>query len=199
MDGIDRIIGHIRKAGAEECEAIRAAAAEECEQVREAYAKAELETYRDVIDAGGKDSENRQKRLNSLAALEAKKQLLSARQDLMSQAFELAAKTLLELPGPEYIELLAKLACRASRDGDEAVVLSPYDRDNIGGAVVEAANAALLAAGKKASLALSDKTARIRGGLILSSGDIDVNCSIDALIDQHRLELTPAVADILFE
>ncbi|MCL2125520.1 MAG: V-type proton ATPase subunit E [Oscillospiraceae bacterium] len=199
MNGIEKIIAHIKSESDAECEDIRRAAAEECEQIRSKYAKAEQDEYEKLLATGKLDADNRLERMHSLAMLESKKHVLMTQQEMVADAFEYAAKKILGLPEPEYVALLAKLAAAASMTGGETLVLSPADKGRIGAAVLEGANGALRAAGKNAGLTLAEKTADIRGGLILSGGDIEVNCSIDALLEECRNELSPAIAAILFD
>ena len=198
MNGIEKILEHIKSESDAQCAAIERDAAEECERIREQYADIEQDEYRKLVDTWSADAARRLERLNSLAVLESKKHVLTTQQEMLSEAFEHAAKSILGLPESEYISFLAKIACAASLSGTEAIILSPGDRDRIGKQVLDAANSALRAAGKTASLTLSDDSSDIRGGLILSGGDIAVNCGVDALVAEYRNELSPAVASILF-
>ena len=199
MIGIEKILEHIQSESAAECEAIERSAEEECGRIRTESKKAEQDEYRSLMDAGTKDADRRLERLNNLAVLESKKSILATQQEMVAEAFEYASKKVLELPESEYVRFLANQACNASLTGTEAIILSPSDFEHFGKAVLEASNSALRAAGKAASLTLSEKTADIRGGLILSGGDIEVNCSIDALVAEHRNELSPKVASVLFD
>ena len=198
MNGIEKILAHIKSESDAECEAVERASEEECKRIRAEYAETEQEEYRKLLDTGKKEAERRFERLKSLAALESKKHILATQQEMVTEAFAYAANKLLELPRGEYIAFLAGQASAASLTGKETIILSPSDYSGCGKDVLDAANAALKAAGKTASLTLSEKTADIRGGLILSSGDIEVNCSVDALVAEYRNELSPAVASVLF-
>ena len=199
MNGIEKILAHIKSESDAECADIERTAAEECEQIRTEYAKIEKAEFGKLMSAGAKDAERRLERLNSLAALESKKQVLSTQQEMLAGAFEYAANKMLEMPHGDYVRFLASQACSASLTGTESIILSSSDRDRFGHEVVDAANSALRANGKNPSLRLSDETAAIRGGLILSGGDIEVNCSIDALVAAHRNALSPEVASLLFD
>ena len=199
MNGIEKILAHIMTESEEECAAIESAASEECERIRAEYAKSEQDEYWKLVNEGAKEAERRLERLNSLAALESKKQVLMTQQEMLSEAFSQAAKKLLELPESEYIAFLAKHAFAASLSGTETIILSPSDRDRVGEDVQKAANTALNAAGKTAALSLSNATADIAGGLILSGGEIEVNCSIDALVAECRNRISPEVASVLFD
>ena len=199
MTGIEKILAHIKSQSDAECREIERASSEECERIRDEYAKAEKDEYRKLVDKGRSDAERRLERLYSLATLESKKQVLATQQEMVSEAFEHAARKLAGLPEKEYIAFLVRQSCAASLTGKETIVLSPSDRKRVGNELLQAANSALRASGKPAALTLSDRTADIRGGLILSGGDIEVNCSVDALVAEYRNELAPAVAAVLFD
>ncbi|MCL2409152.1 MAG: V-type proton ATPase subunit E [Oscillospiraceae bacterium] len=197
MIGIEKIIAHIKAESAAECARIDQAALEECGRIRERHAQAEQDEYERLIDDGTKEAEHRLERLGNLAALEAKKQVLSTCHEMMDAAFELAAKKLRN--PPEYAAFLARLASAAAITGEEAMVFSESDLKRVGEEVRIAANAGLEANGKTARLKLSEKTADISGGFILHGGDFAVNCSIEALIERYRDELTPEVSAMLFD
>ena len=68
-----------------------------------------------------------------------------------------------------------------------------------GAKAVKAANELLSKRGLDGCLTLSDETRTMTGGLILKQGDIEVNCTVDTLLDLSRSELAARVAEVLFE
>jgi len=199
MNGIEKIVEYIMSRSTVDCESIEIEAAEESIRIQADYAKLQQEEYWRIFDAGAKEADSRLKRLNSLAAIESRKQILVTEQEMISAAFDLAVEKLLQLPDREYTALLVKLACNASITGEEVIILSAADHQRFGTDVLDAANAMLRNTGKKATLSLSDETINIRGGLILSGGNVEVNCSVDALVAQQRIALSPVIASMLFE
>lgn len=83
--------------------------------------------------------------------------------------------------------------------GSEELVLSAKDREKLGTAVLKKAGDALAAKGLNAALTLSDDTREMVGGIVLRRDGIEINCSIDALVDMQRGILTADVAAALFE
>lgn len=198
MNGIEKIVEHIKARSAEECEEIAKSADEECAKIHEKCARAEQDEYWKLVASGKRELDLRSERLEGLAALEAKKSILAVQQEMMAAAFELAAEKILNLPEREYVAFLVRLAYLSSLTGTEEVIFPPSDLTWIGAAVVNEANATLAAAGKTARLTLSEKTADIRGGFLMSGGDIETDCSIGALIARYEYELAPLVAAELF-
>jgi V/A-type H+-transporting ATPase subunit E len=199
MEGIEKIINHIKSVSAKECQEITDSAIIECERIRAEYLKIEEDEYWKIINAGKKEAQQRLDQLCSLAELESKKQVLSTQQEMLSEAFKLAADMFRELSPKTYISFLIKLACDSSLSGTEEVILSPADKELFGSQLLNDANAALSEAGKKAELTLSDKTANICGGLILFGDNVITDCSTEVLVARHRNALTQFAAEQLFD
>ena len=198
MNGIQKIIDHIEADAAAERAAILAEAEAACAELNRPVRQAEQSEYQRLLNDGTKAAAQRREYRASIAALEAKKQVLAAKQEMVRAAFERAAQQLSELPDDRYIPLLARLAADASRTGSEVLAFSVRDASRIGEAVKDAANELLRRAGKAAGLSVSKDTRNIRGGVIVISGDIETNCSIDALVALHRNALSGKVSEKLF-
>ena len=128
------------------------------------------------------------------ALREARNLRLSTEQEMRERAFAAALKQLSELPDGEYVGLLAGLAAKASSTGREEVILSQKDRARYGKQVVTQANERL----GDGHLTLSVQTRPIRGGLILSDGDVEVNCTFETLVRLLRGEMDRTVVEVLF-
>ena len=199
MNGIDNITRRIGEETQIEIDEIRKKADEECEDIKTKYRQLAEEEYWKILNKGKQDAENRAQRMRSVAQAEVKKQMLSLKQEMIGRAFDKAVEKLLSMPEDEYVEFLKSLAVKASRTGKEQIILSPGDRTRYGKKIAVAANEALQAKGKTASLTLSEKTGAFRGGLILSEGRIDVNCSIETIVELRRNELAGEVAKLLYK
>lgn len=198
MNGIQKIIERIEADAAAEQTQIIAEAEARCAEIEAKYAEAAQAEYQKIITGGEKLARQRLERRASVAAIDAKKQVLATKQEMVLAAFEHAARLLAELPDEQYIPLFARLASDASRTGTELLAFSAQDASRVGEAVKEAANALLRRAGKGANLTISPDTRNIRGGVIVINGDIETNCSLDALVSMHRNALSSKVAEKLF-
>ena len=94
------------------------------------------------------------------------------------------------------------MACFSSRaaalTGSEEVVLGKADRERLGARIVEAANAAAAKRGLAADMKLSDAVLPADGGLVLRRGSIEVNCTLDKLLEMSHSSLDAEVASVLF-
>jgi len=228
MNGIEKIIQQIDADAKAESDQILAAAQAQADAITADYAKQAEKLLAEGVERGKAAADQREERLASAASMEGRKILLAAKQDMVGKAFDLAMDKLCNLPEDEYVKLLAELAVKASSTGREQVVLSQKDRARVGKAVVTAANemlakqvapklpdeltetrpgallekvvngASALLSGT-GMLTLSERTASIRGGLILADGAVEVNCSFEALISQIQNQMAGEVAKVLFE
>ncbi len=174
--------------------------------------KAELD------DAAHREAESIISRAKSGAALEKRNIIAQARSHAIDLAFETAEKEILGLEKDKYTEFLAKLLISAlsaqldiERTNHELygeamsespidILLSQEDITSVGAELLPAAKR--LAAGTPVSNALtragiSVETAEIEGGMVIRIGDLDINCSLETLIESAKERLEGDVASIL--
>ena len=199
MKGIDKITSRILADAEAECAVVKKESDERCAAVRAENEKRAQDEYWRLVREGVKDTEQRVQRMDRTARLEAKKSVLNMKQEAVSRAFDLAKDKIAELPERDYVAFLAREAAEAAITGQEEVIFCERDRKSVGAKAVKAANELLAAKGMPGLLTLSDATRDMAGGLMLKQGDIEVNCTVDTLLDLTRDELAARVADVLFE
>ena len=227
MDGIEKITGRILDDAKAEVQSIHTQAAEKAQAIRDEYDKQAQRECVDILSRGEKAAAERLERLESAAHMERRKLELAAKQQVLGEAFEKALDDLCDLPEQEYIDLLAALAAKAAVSGKEQMIFSERDRAQVGKQVVMAANELLVkdavpalpdslgeskvgafldkviqnTAAKMTGtgmLTLSEQTRPIRGGFVMSDGEVEVNCAFETLVRMQREKLEKEVADILF-
>lgn len=199
MKGIDKITSRIIADAEAECRDVKRESDERCAAVRAENEKRAQDEYWRLVREGVKDTEQRVQRMDRTARLEAKKSVLNMKQEAVSRAFDLAKDKIAELPERDYVAFLAREAAEAAITGQEEVIFCERDRKSVGAKAVKAANELLAAKGMPGLLTLSDATRDMAGGLMLKQGDIEVNCTVDTMLDLTRDELAARVADVLFE
>ena len=172
MNGIEKISARILADAETEAAAIRAQAEEKAAQIRADYdRRIELEQQRLTAEAQA-EADKQLERDQGAARMAARRQLLETKQALVD--------------------------ARASASGSEELIFCAEDRERVGQAVVEQANALLQKAGKAAKLTLSAETRPMRGGVVLKDGLVETNCSIGTMISGLRPALSGKVAACLF-
>ena len=195
MDGIEKITGRIAADGQKEADAILAEARRQAGEIAARYDAQAKKESEDIVSRGRRAADERVERLAGVAKLDARKLELAAKQEMLKKAYDLALEKLENLPDDQAVALLARLAVEASSTGREQVILSQKDRARYGKAAVTRANERL----GEGRLTLSEQTRPIRGGLILSDGDVEVNGTFETLVDLQRGEMDRQVAKVLFD
>lgn len=199
MKGTEKIIAHIRADGDAEAKKIIDAASKQAEVKRAESFKAALSEYEKLMQAGNAECEDILSGSRRIAEMEAKKSVLSVKQEMISAAFDAAREEIVNMPRDKYTQFLARMAAEAAASGMEEIVLNARDKAEVGKSVCKAANELLSAKGTPGKLTVSEDTADISGGVIVRFGGIETNCSIDALIRQRRSGLSTEVAAAMFE
>lgn len=194
MNGIEKLTQQIRADAQVEIDALLADAKAQADAITADYAQRAEAAAAEILRKGEAAAAQRKERLISMAVMEGRKDLLAAKQDMLAKAFDLALEKLCSLPDEDYVALLTKLAISASTSGKEQLIFSQKDRTRVGKAVVSAVNEAV----PNGRLTLSEQTRPIRGGFILSDGDIEVNCAFETLVRLLRSEISNEVANVLF-
>ena len=193
MNGIEKITQRIEADAQAEIDRILSEAREEADQITGRYkAQAEAEAA-SLAARNKKTAAEREERLVSVAQMEARKVQLAAKQEMVEKAYDLALEKLCAMPDARYTEVLAGLLVQASSNGREEAIFSPEDRERVGKAAVDKANAA---SGKQ--LKLSKETRPLKGGFVLRDENIEVNCTFDTLVRLEKAETTGAVVKKLF-
>ena len=110
MDGIEKITGRIEADGAQEIAAIQAGAQRQADEIAARYAAQARRESEDILARGRRAADERVERLASVAQLDARKLELSAKQEMLSRAYDMALEKLTGLPDDAYTALLADLA-----------------------------------------------------------------------------------------
>ena len=199
MKGTEKIIAHIRADGDAEAKKIIDAASKQAEEKRAESFKAAPAEHEKLMQAGNAECEDILSGSRRIAEMEAKKSVLSVKQEMISAAFDAAREEIVNMPRDKYTQFLARMAAEAAASGMEEIVLNARDKAEVGKSVCKAANELLSAKGTPGKLTVSEDTADISGGVIVRFGGIETNCSIDALIRQRRSGLSTEVAAAMFE
>ena len=198
MNGIDKIAGKIAEDAKNEADSILTGARAEAGAIADKYAALAKEESDKILAAGRKRTAEISRRAASTADQEAKLQTLTTKQNMISRAFDRAMQKFLTLPESEYIDLLARLAAGASSTGGEEIILSSKDLNACGQKILESANHLLAKAGKTDKLTLSAEAGKFEGGLLLRSGKVETNCTLDTILRLSKEELVPEVTAALF-
>lgn len=198
MNGIEKITARLAADTQAEINALNEQTDAICAQIRAEYEAKALDAYTKRKNRGEAEAAAKAERFTATADMETRKSILAFKQEMVSSAFEKAVEAIINMPRADYVEFLASQAASAAVYGSEELVLCERDRKNVGADVEKRANALVRERGLSGGLTLSAETADIRGGLLIRHGNIEVNCSVETLMELYRSSLATQVANILF-
>ena len=199
MKGTEKIIAHIENDAKAQAQAIIDEANRKAEEVRSAGEKAAQEAYDKLIREGKAECEAMLNRKIRMAEMEAKKEVLGAKQERVVETFAKSVSIICELPREEYAELFAKMAAKVSVSGTEKMYFCKNDKDECGQRIADRANELLAEQGKVGKLTVAEGAVNICGGFVLIENGIELNCSAEMLVDRCHKSMVAEVANELFE
>lgn len=194
MNGMEKILQRMETDAKVERDAITADARQKAEAIRHDYRSTADAMLQDAQTRRQSQNAERLEHLKGSSQMACRQRVLAAKQEVIDVAFSRAAEALTQLPSQQYIPLLAGLAVQNGA-GDEEIILSAADRQAVGQAVVDAANAQK----PGAAFRLSDETRETGGGLILRRGKVELNCGFAEKLRLLRQSQSSAVAKLLFD
>lgn len=132
------------------------------------------------------------------ANLESKKTILLEKQKIMEDVFGNSLESILKLDDKDYHNFIKKLILGNIEKGDETIFIGFPDKNRISKDFIQDINKELKAKGKKGELRLSNSYLPIKGGIIIGSGTIRKNISLELLLKNVREESEIQMSKILF-
>lgn len=196
MTGLEKIIGKIEQNSAQRCEEIILKANGVAEDI---LLRAEDEAT--AIETQGqekamRDAEEFIKMAESGALQKAGQIILAARIEAVDDTISAVTHALKSLPSEAYFKVLLALVMKNACPGLGEMRLSEKDIKRLPPHFEAELNKALQARGSTVNI--NDKPAAIFDGFILVYGDIEINCTFDALIEASRDELKEISANLFF-
>jgi V/A-type H+-transporting ATPase subunit E len=195
MAGLDKILEDIRSESAKEVESVmREAKAEYDAKMEEARKEADTQAAR-ILARAKSQADDLIARADSAAALEEKRMILLAKQEMISDVMEQAKKAFLSLPADQYFDLILKLVSRHALPKEGEICFSRHDFERLPKNFAAKLVAALP---EGAALNVSKEDAKIEGGFILKYDGLEQNLSVEEIFEENRDQMTDAAGKVLF-
>lgn len=194
MSGLDRIIEKINADSLASCREIADQAQKRAQDiVSDADERAE-QVYAEIIADAEKKAQSIMTMSEANVSGIARRAELSAKVEAMDAAIEAAYDAMCDMGADEYFAALEKLAVRNAGKGEGELRLSKRDLDRVPSGFADRINAALT----DGSVKLSGQSADIDNGFILVYGDIEINCTFRALINEQKDIVREKVCGVIF-
>ncbi len=195
MSGLEQIVREIEDEAKREAAEIVAKAETEAAALLDEAKKAAAAAVEHISQASKQELADVQAGRDSALALQKRQVALETKQALLADTLEQAKRELRAFPADKYFALLALLAAHAAEEGAGEMLLSDADKARVPADFADKLKAAL-PAGR--TLSLSGETRPIDGGFVLKYGDVEENCSFDAIFNARHDEFSDMARGILF-
>lgn len=194
MSGLDRIIEKINADSLASCREIADQAQKRAQDiVSDADERAE-QVYAEIIADAEKKAQSIMTMSEANVSGIARRAELSAKVEAVDAAIEAAYDAMCDMGADEYFAAFEKLAVRNAGKGEGELRLSKRDLDRVPSGFADRINAALT----DGSVKLSGQSADIDNGFILVYGDIEMNCTFRALINEQKDIVREKVCGVIF-
>ena len=196
MTGIEKMKSQIldeAKAAAEGKIAEAKAQAEET--IRNAKEDAAKQTE-SILHKSKNDVSNYQERLESSIDLQKRTKILAAKQEVIAGVLEKARAKVEAMEAGEYFSMLLKMVEKYALAQDGEICLCAADLARLPEGFE--AEVSRIAKEKGGSLKLSGEGKQIKNGFILVYGGVEENCTINAMFDAKKDELSDIVHRLVF-
>lgn len=139
-----------------------------------------------------------QKRLEAVYDLEHRKQLLAAKQDIMAKTKARALDRLCSLDKTAYLKLMRQRLLVCASRGEGGIIVSSKEK-HIDDAFLSDVNSSLKKASGKGEIKLLPEKRSIRGGFIYVNGGLEIDVSLEALLEEVWQQRETDIAAVLFE
>jgi V/A-type H+-transporting ATPase subunit E len=198
MAGVDKIKEKILQDSQAKADSIIAEARQQAQEIIEKAKQKAAQKAEEIQKKAAADASEKLRISSSMLELDLRKDMLAAKQQLIEEVFQAALESLSNMENSEYETVLVKLITNAVESGEEEIILSNRDKTRLSADFGSKLNQALVQAGKKGNIKLSDEVRDIMGGFVLKAEGVEINYSFEALLRMYRDEIEPEVAAILF-
>jgi len=151
-----------------------------------------------ILGKNNQEASLKKSKILTEANLEARKTILLKKQKIMEGAFNKALESILKLDDKDYRNFIKKLILDNIEKGDDTIFIASSDKNKISKDFIEGINIKLEAKGKKGELKLSTSYLPIKGGVIIGSGKVRKNISLELLLKKVREESEIEIGKYLF-
>jgi V/A-type H+-transporting ATPase subunit E len=198
MTGLEKILKAIEAEAQAGADTVIAGAKRDAEEIL-ANAKIEAEAKCKLIaEKSEADVKAVYSRAESAAALQEKKLLLDTKQHIISNIIASARTKLAELGDSEYTDIILSMVSKYAHNKPGKILFSVADKKRLTKDFEDKLKNCLV--GKSnASLTIAQEVPSFEGGFLLVYGDIEENCSFDALFAEEKDNLQDKVNSLLFD
>lgn len=195
MSNINNLTSKIIKDAEDKKEIILSEAKEEKNKIFSKKQEEASATEKVIIEKAEREAISRKERILSSAELQARNEKLRAKQEVISEVFQMSIEALCNLSEDDFKGFVKDSILNSNIEGEQKIIFNDtYNKIDKTSLVCEI-NKEL---GSKASVTLCEETRNFKGGFILEKNGIEMNNTFEALVNSLKDDLCSDVAKVLF-
>ncbi len=196
MSGLDKMKAQILKEAETSAQEIRVKAEAEAQKIlKNAQEEAEAQALK-IASKAEKDALDHASRAASAQDMQRKQAYLAAKQEVIREILQKAYRRVLDLDDNEYFEFVERLLKKYVLPEDGEIRFTERELRRMPEGFSDRVKN--IAAEKGGSLTISEQPCTAEGGFLLVYGGVEENCTIKAVFDSKREELSDQVNRMLF-
>lgn len=196
MSNLDKMVEEILAEAAENARRMEQEARREAEAFLETEQQKAAGLAAEQVEQARREAEHILETGRSSAKMERNRQVLAAKQQMITHTLEEARAKLAALPDQEYFNMLVRLAARAARPQEGEICLNQRDLSRLPSGFEETLNQALPPSAGR--LRVCPRPRELDGGFVLVYGGVEENSSLSALFAAAQDSLRDIARQILF-
>lgn len=198
MGDLNALKSEIKNQALNEAAEVRQAAEEKAARIQAEGKAAADAHFEEILSVGKREAAALKQQIQTAHSLEARRRILTAKEDLVQETFTQALQNMLRLPLDRRAGLFVRLMLASAQDGTEEVRPAVDDRALVE-SLLSQVNLELQKQGKSGKLHLGSNEPGIKGGFLLAGDHYRVDNSFESLLMNMKDDLVPEVARILFQ
>ena len=196
MSGVDKIIEKINSDSENICSSVIADSEKKCGKIAAEAEEKGKAIFAEIEKKAVSEGESIISMARSAALQSERQTILKAKVEALDETLGKLTDTLRALPAGEYFDAVIKLASKNCMPGSCTASLNAADLARMPSDFAGKLTAALGAAGAECSL--SDKPSDIGSGVFLDYGNIGIDCSFEAVIEENSDLYKEKISRIIF-
>lgn len=172
---------------------------QKAEELKKSIQKESDDQIKQIENDFDRKIQDLEKRNELIFHLEARKNRLLKKRELIDRAFDHAKEAMDQLPEKDWSVLIAEIVASSSRSGSETIKVPEKDYKKYQSNFLSALNKGLKLNGLPGKLTLDSEPAEFESGIMLEGDNYDINGDFNVLLQQVRDKYEREVAAILFE
>lgn len=198
MMGMERIKAKILEDSENKAGQILEQARQQAEEIKNDALKESESIRAKILEDAEVDGKEIYRRMLSAAALEGRKELLKAKQEVVGACFDSAMQKIISFPDNDYQKLIEDMVLDAAKNEEGEILLAEQSKQRLNKDFLRNINTRVASLGNSAKLVLSDECVKSAGGFVIRYGEMEINSTFEIMFEMLKPELENDVVGMLF-